>query len=451
MEPTLYEIDPNGDTLLVLLRANAPFAELPLFSMPQEERTQSASTPGDDAADKSQEAGSKAAVYMRLSSKHLTLASAHFQKLAANNWKQTPEADYSTWVVNAKGWNYRYQFSAHSWDEEAVRILMDILHGRTAKVPREVKLEMLAKIAVLVEYYQCHEAVGFFAQTWLSIPSIQQVHGVGQRNYMLRLVASLVFPENESRPFLMLTEKIIQKSSGPIVSLGLPIRQDVINALNKRREDAIFHILAGLGGIKKRLCEDKEPCSFECSSIYLGALYKAMDKMNIVEPHPFDPYHGLSIWILEQSIRSIREPDWKSNCLRQPAPSTPNPSSTPSPAKPAPAPAPAPAKAQPQTSSLFGGLSTPTQTSPSPPSAPFTSALFSPLPISPSNARLFAGSPLPASSPSGPPIFASTPPNKPVCNLAAKIKPILDRLPGKIGGLRLEDFARQNQDGTPIA
>jgi hypothetical protein len=96
---TFYEIDPSGDTLLILQNANAPFAVLP-SSGAQAKQKAADSTPDDKTAGKApdadskpkeqgskpKDADSKPTVQMRLSSKHLTLASKYFQKMTANNW-----------------------------------------------------------------------------------------------------------------------------------------------------------------------------------------------------------------------------------------------------------------------------------------------------------------------------------------------------------------------------
>ncbi|EHK19697.1 uncharacterized protein TRIVIDRAFT_181786, partial [Trichoderma virens Gv29-8] len=304
---TFYEIDPIGDTLLILHNANAPFAVVPA----QEERSESGSALDDkptgepqnadskpkEEDSKPQDADSKPTLQMRLSSKHLALASKYFQKLTTSNMKETtPEYGYS-FVINA-----------NDWDEKALLVLMNIIHGRTTKVPRSVDLEMLAKIAVLVEYYQCHEAVEFFAKTWLGPLSTSIIiPKEGERNFMLRLVVCLVFSENFN--FWLLTKTIIWGSKKPINSLGLPIQQDIIDALNKSREDAIRVTIADLNGLRRRLCQDQS-CSFECSSIYLGALVKAMTKMQVMDSPMVKPYRGLSLLMLEQAIRDIKEPSW---------------------------------------------------------------------------------------------------------------------------------------------
>lgn len=52
-------------------------------------------------------------------------------------------------------------------DPSAVLHLMDIIHGRTRRVPRLVDLRTLTQLTVLVNYYQFHEAVKVFSDMWL--------------------------------------------------------------------------------------------------------------------------------------------------------------------------------------------------------------------------------------------------------------------------------------------
>lgn len=51
-------------------------------------------------------------------------------------------------------------------DSKALIILMYIVHGTTRKVPRVVPLDTLTKLASSVDYYQLHEAVEIFSETW---------------------------------------------------------------------------------------------------------------------------------------------------------------------------------------------------------------------------------------------------------------------------------------------
>ena len=48
-------------------------------------------------------------------------------------------------------------------------ILMLIIHGRTRAVPRKISLKRLSEMAVLVDYYECYEAVEVFSDMWIDM------------------------------------------------------------------------------------------------------------------------------------------------------------------------------------------------------------------------------------------------------------------------------------------
>jgi hypothetical protein len=105
-------------------------------------------------------------------------------------------------------------------------MLMNILHHKTRAVPRTLHLEKLAKVAVLVDYYGCHEAVELWAEIWIS-----NLHSGGaecyySRELLLRLTISWVFSEKEK--FGVLTKVAIRTSRGPIHTLGLPIPYPIV-------------------------------------------------------------------------------------------------------------------------------------------------------------------------------------------------------------------------------
>ncbi|KAF4509344.1 hypothetical protein G6O67_003522 [Ophiocordyceps sinensis] len=175
-------MDPDGDVLFILRNANAPFASCVAFkpwldllpnyrspvllpdkgidlTMPKPlSATLQSSTPAQVSTEAAEQSvPNPPEIRMKLSSKHLMLASSYFKKMMTNQWK---EADKNT----APG--YSYVVSATDWDAQALTILMRVIHGRTALVPRTIELELLAKIAVLVDYYDCFEAVAIFSETW---------------------------------------------------------------------------------------------------------------------------------------------------------------------------------------------------------------------------------------------------------------------------------------------
>lgn len=227
-QPKLLVIDPAGDTLFVLRNPNAPFAIDSSFktwdtALPQywtsgqrqdEEKLRNLALAEAPSADSTPE------IHMRLSSKHLTLSSTYFQDLAAKGWEETKAED-----------GYSYRVTAEKWDEEALTILMNIIHGQTQKVPLEANLEKLAKMAVLVEYYDCHKAVDFYAKVWtsrLQSPLLETY----SRELLLRLFVSFVFAEEIV--FKKLTKTILYESRGLIHTLGLPIPTKLVGRFHNR-------------------------------------------------------------------------------------------------------------------------------------------------------------------------------------------------------------------------
>lgn len=61
-----------------------------------------------------------------------------------------------------------FHIAASGWDEEAFLIVLQIFHLRNKVVPRLVSLEMIAKIAILVDYYDCAEALEMFSSVWIA-------------------------------------------------------------------------------------------------------------------------------------------------------------------------------------------------------------------------------------------------------------------------------------------
>lgn len=43
---------------------------------------------------------------------------------------------------------------------------MKIIHGHFNDLPREVSVYRLAAVAVIVDYYKCHDVVSFFPEMW---------------------------------------------------------------------------------------------------------------------------------------------------------------------------------------------------------------------------------------------------------------------------------------------
>jgi hypothetical protein len=87
------------------------------------------------------------AVTFRLSSRHLALASPVFKSALTGGWKES---------VKTEG---ELQISSQGWDVTALSIFLNAIHCQYRQVPRALELEMLAKVAVIVDYYAAHQAL----------------------------------------------------------------------------------------------------------------------------------------------------------------------------------------------------------------------------------------------------------------------------------------------------
>jgi hypothetical protein len=154
-------------------------------------------------------------IRLRVSSRHLTLASPYFATALNGPWREAAPASA----------DLSRQIFAYDWDPQALLILMHIIHGRNRQVPRRIDLELLAKMAVLVDYYECYEAVELFVELWL-----QELKGEIPkqvcRELILWLCVSWVF--GDADVFTSVTSIAVRYSQGPLETLGLPIPESVV-------------------------------------------------------------------------------------------------------------------------------------------------------------------------------------------------------------------------------
>lgn len=161
-------------------------------------------------------------VHYYVSSRHLALASGFFKSsLAKDGWIEgQPSA--------ADG---KYHLSAMDWDPEAFLILLQIMHLRNRHVPRSLTLEMLAKMAVLVDYYRCREAIEVFSEMWINFArSTSPMPSTYGRNLVLWMCVAWVF--KLPTEFEQTTKTAFSRSKIPTIQgMGLPIPKLVLGKL----------------------------------------------------------------------------------------------------------------------------------------------------------------------------------------------------------------------------
>jgi hypothetical protein len=95
-------------------------------------------------------------VHCIVSSRHMMLASRYFEKLLSGNSKEATTLRST-----------RHVSIPLSADLDAMIVLLNIVHGVSRKVPRQVKLDTLSKLAMLVSVFGMIDAVQFFSDTWI--------------------------------------------------------------------------------------------------------------------------------------------------------------------------------------------------------------------------------------------------------------------------------------------
>ncbi|KAI1139120.1 hypothetical protein F5Y05DRAFT_403713 [Hypoxylon sp. FL0543] len=329
----MHAIDPEGDIILTLRNPTAPFAvwyedcdekvdpphqgqssarsyETPASDSDAEAADEAADARSDDASHSpkaspkqeqvlptSYEFTWSMPVKFRLSSKHLALASKYFKSLLQGPWKEGTE-------IHSDGCRH---VEAQDWDENAMVILMQVIHGLNRKVPRSVTLEMLAKIAVLVDYYKCHEAVMLWSDIWIDelkkIPLPTEVN----RELILWILVAYVFGKEDL--FKNATKVALPLCRGYLPTLDLPIVA-VADKFEERRQELVHREFTHMYGLLGLLRDRKAGCSFPCSAMLLGALTMRLHEQGILDSRPEYPYTGYSITSIISMVRKFKSPYW---------------------------------------------------------------------------------------------------------------------------------------------
>jgi hypothetical protein len=256
MPPTVYIIDPIGDTVIRLRKPCRNFATWEEVIAPssyetaklEDEFTIQGHRDEDEPIEESGRepeivSGSchpeTEEIHYLVSSRHLMLASQWFMRMLTT-------AAFKESVKNPE--DGLYHINAEDWDEEAFLILLNIFHLRDTYPQHEVStvrtwnwialshrvsLEMLAKIAVLVDYYGLGGAEVMERELKSWINAVRQSNPVPRsycRDLMLWICVAQVFSLDEE--FDLAKIVAAKGSQGHIQSLGLPISDLVIGTFS---------------------------------------------------------------------------------------------------------------------------------------------------------------------------------------------------------------------------
>jgi hypothetical protein len=152
---------------------------------------------------------------IRTSSKHLSFSSPYFKRNLQSGMLESQTLRFRGHV----------EFCMDEQDPEAMLIVLNIIHGKSRQVPKVVDLDMLTKLAVIVDYLECLEVVEPYSDRW-----VDNLKGGIPATYSTELIQwhciSLVF--RKQLEFKVVTSTAIRHSKGAIQTLGLPIRERLV-------------------------------------------------------------------------------------------------------------------------------------------------------------------------------------------------------------------------------
>ncbi|KAM0242173.1 hypothetical protein ACHAP5_007329 [Fusarium lateritium] len=311
----LHDIVPDGDLELVLrdhsTKIVTPVVVLPYFvdeSMCHDQVDEDkVDCPKVSAADlpsllPSGTDNEPTEIRMRISCRHLALASPMFNKMTSGPWKEAslptsqpdltlpdaPEIPGPSSVptfISSLTWSpVVREVTTTGWNAHALVVVLNIIHGRHRDVPRNISLEFFADVAIIVDYYQCEKAVQLAADLWHNL-IYKTPERYGKAAFMW-LYISWVF--SWPQVFSEMLRMIAMDGTGIVDTKDLPVGQLLVQLDTKRQKF--------LGDIVKRLDRhidhlrlgfEDTGCPIRCRFMKLGILVSEQSKMEDLEP-PLD-------------------------------------------------------------------------------------------------------------------------------------------------------------------
>jgi hypothetical protein len=151
-----------------------------------------------------------------VSSKKLASSSPYFRAMFGRHWAEGAR------LVAGQVPEFRQQ----SPDVRSFGILMNVLHGHTKKVPRNIDLPSLTNIAILIDYYNCLEGIGLFAEIWIERWKKRGIAYPTTFELASWIWIAYVFKDGEL--FTAVTKVAIAGGRGPLQVWHLPIPSRIV-------------------------------------------------------------------------------------------------------------------------------------------------------------------------------------------------------------------------------
>ncbi|CZR49491.1 uncharacterized protein FPRO_15851 [Fusarium proliferatum ET1] len=296
----LYEsIDPDGDTLITIsyLPVLTQSVDEPVAAEDPDHKDSHSifsSTDGTTHCHEGDESVSE--LRLKVSKKHLTVASRRAKAMFQRNYRETQKSE----VDGLYHWKIGPLF-----DPEALRMVMKVIHAQAQDLPDDVTLQRIVSIAEVVDDLQCHDALSFFVKAWINRLSESVPSRMCDELVQWIFIAS-VFGLDEK--FKQATRVAIMHSTGPIDTLGLPMRPDIVDKIEQKRQDLVEDLIAQLDDLLDNLCSGRSCRVLACRLMMIGALTQQMKNTNLHSPRPARPFHNQSLSSALETVRHFDSP-----------------------------------------------------------------------------------------------------------------------------------------------
>ncbi|GKU20859.1 unnamed protein product [Fusarium langsethiae] len=239
-------------------------------------------------------------VRLRVSSRHLILASRTFRAMLEGPWSEATSSYQSVRQINATG-----------WDAMAFAVVLDIIHGRPRGIPERMNIGLLARIATVVDYYECHDAMHACLKNWLSEnPELSDPMLNLCKTSLLCLYVAWVFSEKSTISNMTYLALSHGEGLAQIDTFDLPLGV-MLDKIDEKRQSLISKSLQLFDDLRKDLL-DEQGCpqrdELECTALTLGVLMRAQYQLSSPDRPLERPYNGYSITNVLRMITGIMEP-----------------------------------------------------------------------------------------------------------------------------------------------
>ncbi|KIW82819.1 hypothetical protein Z517_02062 [Fonsecaea pedrosoi CBS 271.37] len=228
------------------------------------------------------------AVEMQVSLKHLSLASKFFANMFGDQ-----SLDLNGHEPNNKEMR---TIPLQGDDFYSLQILLNIIHGLTRRVPRQVERNILLQAVILIDKYEFHEVAEVFTDMWF-----ESLRPTLPRN-LHRDIASWIYicwSLGKSEEFEALTEIAILETDNGLEDPDVPVPFWIIAEIRSYRREILTEFLSILSSLIDRYEGPRCLCrrDKDCDALLLGKLIKGLKNIGL--------YPVPDALLLNRSIKSL--------------------------------------------------------------------------------------------------------------------------------------------------